>query len=174
MLRNMFKKKESKRNDIVKAQVSDSRLVINCRGCRGPASISDRGCLLCVCRYIEGQGNISSITLRSAVDVSIDGDAVSSIRELAFIYRLMSMNRSERKGKKCARCKRSFTALVRDQLTFFPDVSIPLLRDRMTQMQFPDPVCALCASDSINLINTIGSALDDIATSNSPFEQEVE
>ncbi len=170
----MLKKKDSKKDEFVKAQVSDGRLVINCKGCRGPASLSDRGCLLCVFRYVADQGNISSISLRSAIDVAVDGDAVASIRELAFIHRLMSMNRSERKGKKCARCKRSFSALVRDQLMFFPDVSIPLLRDRMAQMQFPDPVCALCASDSINLINTIESALEDIAVSNSPFEQEVD
>ena len=170
----MFKRKESRKNEEQRFTVSNGRLTVDCKGCKGQSSLCDRNCLLCVCERIVEEGNVSSISLRSSIDRAIDGDAVTSIRELAFLHRLLSMNRSERKGKKCARCKRSFSALVKDQLTAFPDVDVMMLRGRMAQMQFPDTVCSLCASDTLNLINAIEDTLKNVGMSNSPFEKGVE
>ena len=99
----MFKRKESRKNEEQRFTVSNGRLTVDCKGCKGQSSLCDRNCLLCVCERIVEEWNISSISLRSSIDLAIDGDAVTSIRELAFLHRLLSMNRSERKGKKCAR-----------------------------------------------------------------------
>ena len=59
-------------------------------------------------------------------------------------------------------------------MDMFPEINIFVLRDRMSQMQFPDPICGLCASDSIGLINVIEGTLKNIGVSDSPFEQGVE
>jgi hypothetical protein len=86
----------------------------------------------------------------------------------------MSTNRSERKGKKCNRCKKSFSALVKDQLDVFPEVDTSMLRGRISQIQFPDTVCSLCASDTLNLINAMEDTLNGIGMNNSPFDKGVE
>lgn len=170
----MSKKKDSKKKGVQKITIDDGKLTINCEGCKGASSVVDRDCILCMCRNVLDAGNVSSITLSSAMEVSIRGDAVEAIRDLAFVHRLMTENRSERKGKKCNRCKNSFTMLVRDQVPVFPEIDIPLLRGRMAQMQFSDPVCTLCAGDTLRLIDTLEITLAGIAVNDSSLEKEVE
>ena len=169
----MSKKTDSKKKGVQSTMSADGRLRIDCSGCKGESSVSNRECVLCMCKNIIDHGTVTSISLNSAVDVALMGDAISSIRELAFIYRMMTENRSERRGKKCARCKNSFSSLVKDQIASFPEINIPALRDRMSQMQFTDPVCTLCAGDSLRLIGTLEDTLEGICVCNSPLEQGV-
>jgi len=169
----MSKMKDSKRGKGDRRTINDGRLIIDCGGCKGTSSLSDGQCLVCICNELSGMGNVSSLVLRSSMDVAVDSDAICAIRELSFVRNLMVGNRSERKGRKCDRCKRSFTALVKDQVASFPDVDFPLLRDRMSQMQFTDPVCTLCAGDSLRLIGTLEDTLEGIGVCDSPLEQGV-
>ena len=170
----MFKKKDSAKNPKDAVPTNDGRLIIDCKGCKGQSSVTDRECIVCICRRAMDRSKISSILMRSSADLSMDDDAVQSIRELAFVHRLMTMNRSERRGNRCRRCRKSFSAIVKDQLGSFPDVNIQLLRDRMSQIQFTNPICTLCASDTLGLINTLESTLDGIGLADRYTDEEVE
>ena len=169
----MSKMKDSKRGKGDRRTINDGRLIIDCGGCKGTSSLSDGQCLVCICNELSGMGNVSSLVLRSSMDVAVDSDAICAIRELSFVRNFMVGNRSERKGRKCDRCKRSFTALVKDQVASFPDVDFPLLRDRMSQMQFPDQVCALCAGDTIRLLDTMEATLSDVGITDSKVRKGV-
>lgn len=152
--------------------ITDSRMIIDCNGCGGTSLISDRNCILCICRCLSKAGDVTSVTMRSSVDTAIQGDVVVSLRDLAFVYALMSEDRPDRKGNRCKRCKRSFSSIVHDQMESFPDVDIPILKNRVSQMEFSDPVCRLCGSDSIKLITTMEEILERL-TSDKDFLPEV-
>ena len=169
----MFGKK-SKNGKGSCVSLNDGKVTIDCNGCPGASDPSERGCIVCICGRVSCLGEFDTIVLRSSVDVAIGGEAVSCIRELAFIHRMMSDNRSDRKGRRCCRCKRSFSAVVKDQLETFPEVDVALLRDRVSQMQFPDQVCTMCAGDTVKMISTIEETLDGIGVSDSPLCREVE
>lgn len=152
--------KKRKVNEIV-----DGRLIISCDGCKGPSSLSDRQCLLCVCNAVSNSCDVSSVILRSSVDVAIDPDAIAMVRELAFVYEMLVANRSERMGRKCAYCKRSFSALVKDQRPLFPDIEFPVLRERMSQMQFNETICTLCAGDTLRLLDAMEATIAGLMAS---------
>lgn len=170
----MSKDKTSKKGKGPLRNFTDGRLIIECEGCKGLSSLFDRQCLLCICNAIGDLCDVSSIVMRSSVDVAIDSDAIAVVRELSFVNGLINENRSERKGSKCNRCKCSFTALVKDQRDTFPDINFPLLRDRMTQMQFNDPVCTLCAGDTLRLLDTIEGTLSDLGATDTQFPKGAE
>ncbi len=140
------------------------RVTFDCGGCDGMCSLSERRCLLCVCEKVYGIGDMTSLKMRSFMDTAYDGEAAMYIRELASVYGLMKINPTDRRGRKCRYCKKSFTNLIRDQIAGFPDFDSVLLTGRAKQIVVNNDVCNICISDSIRMFRHIDIAIRDIQT----------
>ncbi len=138
------------------------RVTIRCNDCDGMSDISDNKCLICVCDYVRVLGEVNSILLRSGSDVSYQGEIIPYIRELASVYGLMRRDPSHRRGSRCKKCKNSYSVVMCDQISEFPDLNVNIPITRLENSDVNNDVCRVCIEDSIRLFEHIGVVLDDI------------
>ena len=151
------KKKEKK-----KIGFSGGRLTIDCAGCPNKGSAEDRACIACMCREINGHSDVESIMLHSGTDISFQGEALKLIRDLASVYSILTMDSDGRRGARCLACRNSYSHMVSDQLSNFPDIDTATLKERADQVSARSGVCSMCLSDSARLFEQIGRMMDSI------------
>lgn len=154
----------SKKSSGPSVSLSEGRLTIDCTACGGASDISDIRCAACICDIVKNTGELECIHLRSAADTMYLGEAADIIRELASVRSLLCSDLSDRRGRRCVRCRKSFSHLVEDQIPLFPDIDVQALRDRAAQTPADNDVCRVCLNDSARIIDEIGAALDAVGS----------